>query len=334
MSERKRREYASGAGRRYDPRRFRRLTRHKKRRFVYAAGRKIVWRRFLPALFCAVLLVFGCVRLTIYLVSARVTRVTNAELQAMYAMPTESPAQETPSPAPTFVKASEPTPRPALLSEYQEIGTSILPELQKLYAKNADLIGWVRIPGVVSLPVVYRDNSYYLTHDFYGKRSDSGALFLDESHPLTARTQYLVIHGHNMYDGSIFGLLGHYRKIDYIREHGIVYYSTLYRQETYVIFASLNVPEDVNAEDYIAYTGTPVFQNEAQFETFVEQVVSLSRYQIPIDVAPSDALLTLSTCLNDNRIILVCRRLRDDETEDDMREILMQSITKTTAAVR
>lgn len=76
-------------------------------------------------------------------------------------------------------------------------------------------MAWLRIPDVVSLPVVCRDNTYYLNHDFFGRESDSGTLFLDEAHSLEYGTQYMVIHGHNMYDGSMFGLLSHYRKSGY-----------------------------------------------------------------------------------------------------------------------
>ena len=43
-------------------------------------------------------------------------------------------------------------------------------------------------------------------------------------------------------------------------------------------------------------------------------------YAIPIDVAPSDALLTLSTCLDDDRLVIVCRRVREKETRSELRQ--------------
>lgn len=310
-----------------DGKQFRPIIHGKRKR--RGAKRRIVWRRFLPALFCLALSFVGAGRLIGYLADSKATERANAELQAAYAATMETMTEATFVPneteAPIATVTPAPTPRPGLLSEYQTIGASMLPEMSKLYAKNDDLIGWVKIPGVVDLPVVYRDNSYYLTHDFNGKRSNAGALFLDEKHPLTAKTQYLVIHGHNMHDGSMFGLLGHYRKISYIREHGIVSFSTLYREEQYVVFSVNIVPADVNAAGYIAYTGTPAFRTITQFDAFIERLRASSLYSIPIDVASSDALLTLSTCLDDERIILVCRRLRDDETAEMMLRLLAQS---------
>ena len=43
-------------------------------------------------------------------------------------------------------------------------------------------------------------------------------------------------------------------------------------------------------------------------------------FAIPIDVEPSDALLTLSTCLEEDRLVIVARRLRQGETRQEMRD--------------
>lgn len=90
---------------------------------------------------------------------------------------------------------------------FHKTSGDVLPDMMDLLGRNPDTVGWIGISGIVHLPVVYRDNAYYLTHDFDGKRNDSGALFLDQGTPVTAQTQNLLIHGHSMYDGSMFGLL-------------------------------------------------------------------------------------------------------------------------------
>ena len=50
-----------------------------------------------------------------------------------------------------------------------------------LYSINPDLVGWLELGGenAFSAPVVQRDNTYYLKHDFYGKEDRHGAVFLD-----------------------------------------------------------------------------------------------------------------------------------------------------------
>ena len=64
--------------------------------------------------------------------------------------------------------------------------------MQELKRLNRDTVGWISISGVVDLPVVYRDNSYYLNHDFQGQKSGAGTLFLDQNHPLAAASLLLL----------------------------------------------------------------------------------------------------------------------------------------------
>ena len=304
-------------------------------------GRRIVWRRFLPALLCLGLIAFGAVRLIVYFAHSHGVKQANAELQAIYeeshSAASKSTALASLAPESTAVPtlaselASESTPEPSvqpiatLKPEYQLVSEEIRPEMRALFAKNRDLVAWLRISGVVSLPVVYRDNTYYLTHDFDRKSSSAGTLFLDELHPLVPKTQHLVIHGHNMYDGTMFGLLSHARKLDFVRDHGFASLNTLYREERYVLFCVNSVPENVNAGGYIAYTGTPTFRTEHQFNAFIQALREHSFYEIPITVTPADALLTLSTCLDDERLILTYRRVREGESEESLQMLLNQS---------
>lgn len=189
----------------------------------------------------------------------------------------------------------------------------ILPDMLKLRKANGDTVGWLYINGIVSLPVVYRDNEYYLTHDFNGHHNTSGTLFLDQASPITAQTQNLLIHGHSMYDGSMFGLLTHYRRLDTLIQHPLISFSTLYEKETYAVFAVLNVdPDDF---DYYSH---PFFASNAAFEAYIASVCKLSLYDIPINVKPTDALLTLSTCIDDERLVVLSRKMRSDETKDEL----------------
>ncbi len=292
---------------------------------------RLRWRRTLPVLACLALVIYGGARLIGYMTESRAAARVGEAARALHDAPTPAVSQP-PAQSPPPAQAAAPAPMPtAIVTEkraYQYIGASVLPEMQRLKKQNRDTVGWISIPGVVDLPVVYRDNSYYLTHGFDGAKNSSGALFLDKMHPVTARTQYLVIHGHNMRDGGMFGMLPHYSKLAYMHEHGIVSFSTLYRKETYVAFAVLTVSESVRSPDYVAYTGTPTFDSEARFNAFLAQITERSLYRVPVEVDASDALLTLSTCLDEGHIIVVCRRLRDGETEDSARAALARSVRR------
>ena len=288
--------------------------RKKLRRCAFSRRYKVDWRRFLPTIILVAVFLYATVSLVLYGIRSVSTKRANEELQAMYeeAMETPNAEMSTLEPAPTPTMTPEPTatPKPELLNEYQYIGDTILPGASEMLEKNPDTVAWIRIPGgVVNLPVVYRDNMYYLDHDFYGKKSDSGTLFLDEAHPLKADTQYMVIHGHAMYDGSMFGLITHYRKKSYIETHPTVYFNTLYSKETYEVVGVLILPVDIQDARYIAYTGTRRFKNLDHFYGFADKLkANALHWKDGAELQPSDALLALSTCYDEERIVVICRR--------------------------
>lgn len=196
----------------------------------------------------------------------------------------------------------------------------VLPDMLKLLRENGDTAGWLYIDGIVHLPVVYRDNEYYLTHDFEGRENASGTLFLDQASPVDRQTQNLLIHGHSMFDGSMFGLLTHYRRLDTLIQHPLISFSTLYEKETYAVFAVLIV--DPDEFDYYSH---PYFASDAAFDAYVASVRERSFYDIPVDVKPTDALLTLSTCIDDDRLVVLARKMRAEETRDELISAVAQS---------
>ena len=199
---------------------------------------------------------------------------------------------------------------------FHRIDLDILPEMRQLAQKNPDTVGWISISGTVHLPVVYRDNVFYLDHDFTGAKNASGTLFLDENSPINEDTQNLLIHGHSMNDGSMFGILTHYRKLDFVRQHPMIAFSTLWERESYAVFAVLQVSSKVDDANYFNYFSNPVFASAADFDAYIDAVETRSMFQIPVDVEPGDALLTLSTCLDDDRLVVLARRLRLGESKD------------------
>lgn len=243
---------------------------------------------------------------------------------------------ETPQPVATDVPvfADEPEPEetmePAPTAEASQQRTSFhrilgqaLPNMEQLYYENRDLTGWIEIPEVLSLPVVYKDNSYYLTHDFYKNKNASGTIFLDKNHRFSEHTQNLLLHGHNMKDGTMFGRLTQYlQDIDYLKRHAFVNYDTLWEKEQYVIFSVMRVSLDVKSDQFINYFSYPTFKSEREFENYVRQAQLHSQYAIPLDIQSSDALLTLSTCIDEDRLVIVCRRIRENESRAGLRQTI------------
>lgn len=253
------------------------------------------------------------------------TPVTTAQPESTPSpAPTPTPVQATPMP-----ETPAPTAKSGVVrnTQYQQVGGEALPEMEELYNENRDLIAWIEIPEVLDLPVVYKDNAYYLYRDFYKQKNTSGTIFLDENHPFRENTQNLLLHGHNMKDGSMFGHLARYvSDSTYITNHPFIRFSTLWKREQYVIFAVLDVSLDTSSDRFVNYFTHHTFNSDREFENYVRQLQLKSIYAIPLDVQPSDALLTLSTCLNDDRLVIVARRFREGETRSELRNILRLTV--------
>ena len=89
-----------------------------------------------------------------------------------------------------------------------------------LAAINPDYIGWILIEGTnIDYPIVQgTDNIKYLTTTFSGERNPSGTIFMD-SRCTDGFSGFVILHGHNMKDGSMFAGLHNYLKSDFLDEH-------------------------------------------------------------------------------------------------------------------
>ena len=193
----------------------------------------------------------------------------------------------------------------------------------QLQAQNEDIIGWLKIDGVLEEAVLQRDNEYYLTHNALNQKSVTGALFLDENCNLDTVPTQMLIHGHNMKEGAMFGSLKKYKVKDasYYREHPFIDFNTIYENGRYVIFSVAEVDIRSSKPDYLPFWHQSRFASADAFMQYVERAKLLSHYECNVDVQPGDRLLTLSTCTgtDDNkRLIIMARKLRDNENEFEL----------------
>lgn len=244
--------------------------------------------------------------------------------------------EEQPVPQEESLPATSRTPVPSVTFRpyYYDMLSPVLPEMSDLYRINSDVAGWLRIDSIVDLPVVYRNgddgNEYYLHRNLEKKKSDAGTLFLDEKCPVRSDTRYLLIHGHNMKDGTMFAPIVHYKTkgLPFLKTHPFAEFSTLHETDTYVIFAVCHVSLEYQSSRYIPYYGFSGFDSTEEFDYFIGQLKKHSLYDIPIDVDASDAVLVLSTCLNDDRIIACYRRVRSNEWTSELNSRINHSTAR------
>ena len=196
----------------------------------------------------------------------------------------------------------------------------------ELLRYNPDTVGYLSIGEIVDLPVVQRenDNEYYLTHAYSGEEAREGALFLDGANRLS--DENLIIYGHNMRNGTMFGELSSFGEREFLLENAVVRFDTLYENALYVPFAMFEASMDENDGHY--FDVRQIVFDETSFELFVLKLRGRSVFAVPVEVEYGDQLLTLVTCSyndDDGRYIVALRKLRAGETEEEMRALMAEA---------
>mgnify|MGYP002869282076 CR=1 FL=1 len=231
-------------------------------------------------------------------------------------MPPEE-VEETEAPELTEEEEAEATPAPI----------TILPEYQSLYEQNNDFVGWLRIDDtLIDYPVVQTEeySDKYLNTDFLGEENSNGTLIMDDHAVVgvgTAETDYaggvepstnMIIHGHNMKSGEMFGYLPRYESEEYGKAHNIIYFDSLYEHRTYEViscfYSQIYYPED---EVYKYYK---FFQADTQeeFDDWYNNIKEMALYDTGVTAEFGDEFLTLSCCayhVEDGRFVVVAKRI-------------------------
>lgn len=190
----------------------------------------------------------------------------------------------------------------------------VLSEYAALYNENNETIGWLTIDGTeIDNVVMYAPNDInkYLHCDFYGSYSTRGCLFLDEYCDIF-KSDNLIIYGHNMKDGTMFGTLPYFAEESFYKEHNTFTFDTIYEKQTYEVVAAIKTeipPEDVDCFRYYEYTG----KNDTEmFRQYVQFIEENRLYDTGVELQEGDDILTLSTCAyhtEQGRFIVVARKI-------------------------
>lgn len=309
---------------------------------------------------CACVFVISAVLLIRYYADIASSRNASAQLSDIYQAAQESsPATSVPSAAPSAAPSASPTLTPTPVSSVEPLSTAssvllsasadnltaeevwptIYPDnprltvssvFDELQARNRDIVAWLNIEGELQEPVVQRDNVFYLTHNALQQESVTGALFLDENCDLIHVPTQMVIHGHNMKEGAMFGMLKKYKVkgAAFYREHAFIDFNTLYENGRYVIFAVAEVDIRAGQPYYLPFWHYSRFDSVEAFNNYIETARACSLYHCTVDVQPGDRLLTLSTCTgtDDNlRLVVMARKLREGENQLDLNMEVMST---------
>ncbi len=184
------------------------------------------------------------------------------------------------------------------LVEDEIVIPDILPEYELIHQKNQKLIGWVKIDNtIIDYPVMQTvNNEYYLDHNFNQEEDRNGCIFMDYQCDVIKGCDNIILYGHHMKSGKMFGTLNKYSKQSYYEEHPTIQFDTIYEKGTYqvmYVFRSKVYSEEEVTFKYYQFINAA---SAMEFDSAMNEMAALSLYDTGVTAAYGDKLLTLSTC--------------------------------------
>ena len=174
----------------------------------------------------------------------------------------------------------------------------IMVDFASVQKEGLNVLAWLySADTLINYPVViYGDNSHYLTHDYTGSHSSSGALFFDYRLSKQLDGQNLIIYGHHMKNRSMFGSLLQYQKQDYYDEHPTMYLLTQEKNYRIELFAAQFT--DSEQKQFPVW-----FESDQKRQAFVQMAIADSTFQASdITYHTEDQIISLVTCAYSNYI--------------------------------
>ena len=190
----------------------------------------------------------------------------------------------------------------------------ILSEYQAVYAKNKKVIGWIKIDDTpIDYPVMQTtDNEYYLNHDLNQKEDKNGCIFMDYQCDVVKGCDNIILYGHHMKSGKMFGSLNKYSQKSYFEKHRYIDFDTIYKkgkyEVMYVFRSKVYSEEDVNFKYYQFIDAG----SSKEFDSYMNEMAEASLYDTGVTASYGDELLTLSTCdyqQKKGRFVVVAKRI-------------------------
>lgn len=198
--------------------------------------------------------------------------------------------------------------------ENSKITPAILEKFRVLYHENPDFAGWLKIGGTkIDYPVMSRagDNNYYLDKNFTHQKDKNGLLILDYRSDVLAEKQNIIIYGHNMRTGVMFGTLKQYKDKNFCEAHPTIQFDSLYEEGEYQVVAALLSEVAYEDEDVFRYYDAIDISTEESFQAFKNNIYQNAIYTIGDELQYGDSCLVLSTCDNykeDGRFVVVAKK--------------------------
>lgn len=193
----------------------------------------------------------------------------------------------------------------------KESEKAILTEYSGLFLQNPDMVGWIAIDGTkVNYPVMQTPNApnFYLKHNFEKEYSNMGTPYVQEDCNIDV-SDNLIIYGHHIKSGKMFGALEQYKSQSFYEEHKVIRFDTLTEYAEYEIVAVFTTMAD-SSEGFQYYDFVDAADEEA-YNAYISKCRELALYDTGMDAKYGDRLITLSTCeysVQNGRLVIVAKK--------------------------
>lgn len=180
-------------------------------------------------------------------------------------------------------------------------------DFQGLKKENPDTVAWIKVNGTkIEYPVVKAsDNEFYLNHNFQKKYNVGGWVFADYKNKFDGSDKNIIVYGHNMKDGSMFGTLKNTLKSDWQNEENNYLITFITENETsvYKVFSTYRIEN----EEYYIQTE---FLDELNYMNFLTTIKQRSNKYYNEALNENDKILTLSSCASSKyRVVLHAKKI-------------------------
>lgn len=199
---------------------------------------------------------------------------------------------------------------------------------EKLKSINKEIVGWIQINDTkIDYPVLWHKGDdinyqYYLNHNYKGEYDSYGTVFVDYRCAEGTDSKNVVLHGHHMNDGSMFGNLMYYGgttgDLDFYKKAPVIKFDTPKGDGVYKIISVFKTNTLSSHGEFFNYM-IGDFQNDKDFMNYVYNVRVRSLINCPVSVSEDDELITLSTCsyeYTNFRTVVVARKVRIGESAE------------------
>ena len=194
----------------------------------------------------------------------------------------------------------------------------------QLMAMNPDVCGWIVMDHTgIDYPIVQgEDNFEYLDKDALGNPEISGSIFLDWQNNRKFTDPYMVLMGHHMQAGKMFGDLDKYSDEAFFQKNTT---GKIYLPDRML---DLETAAFLTVDAYDKYIYRTQWNDASERQELLKRIYEQAQYTRGEELTTEDQILALSTCSTSGtnaRHVLICRIVHSSASEEGSGKVYVET---------